>query len=153
MSDEPKTKELPAADPIAILTKMLGDGLKNIDSRLDSQDGKLDKVVTEGIEANVRLTRIEVRVDGAEQRVGELEGRIGRTSMRIQESSKVDLEQASALAQEKIAREELAVKVDTLLAIGERLDRLTKNPIAKAIATIIALALVSYAASKGIVIK
>lgn len=83
----------------------------------------------------------------------DVDTRANRTSLRVEQASKVDLEQAAALAAEKVAREELAAKVDALLAIGTRLDRLTKNPIAKAIATIVGFALVSYAASKGISIR
>lgn len=140
-------------DPIANLTKLVETGLGNINTRLDSQDIVLAKVVDGGIETNTRLTRVEVRLDGAEQRVSDLEGRTVRNSMRVNQASEVDMEQAAALAAEKVAREELAAKVDTLLAIGTRLDRLTRNPIAKAIATVIGLAIISYAASHGISIK
>jgi septal ring factor EnvC (AmiA/AmiB activator) len=140
---QPKTAELPAADPIAILTRTLVTGLRDINATLDS-------VVHEGQRTNSRLTRIEERVD-------EVEGRIGRNSQRVQESSKVDLDHEAKLAAEIIARQELASKVDSLtetqatqLAILGRLDKVASNPTIKVLAGMLATALFTWLASHGV---
>ena len=79
----------------------------------------------------------------------DVDTRANRTSMRVEQASKVDLEQAAALAAEKVAREELATKVDTLLAIGTRLDKVTSNPMVKVLFGMLLTAAVSYLAGKG----
>lgn len=81
------------------------------------------------------------------------ESRAARTSMRVEQGSKVDLEQAAALAAEKVAREELASKVDTLLAIGTKLEKLTNNPMLKVLVGMLLTAAVSWLASKGLAVK
>ncbi len=143
MPPQPTTTQLPAADPMAVLQRTIIAGFRDINATLDS-------VVHEGQRTNSRLTRIEERVD-------EVEGRIGRNSARVQESSKVDLEHEAKLAVEIIARQELASKVDALtetqatqLAILGRLDKVASNPTVKVLAGMIATALLSYLASKGL---
>ncbi len=143
MPAQPKTAELPAADPIAVLTRTLVTGLRDINATLDS-------VVHEGQRTNSRLTRIEERVD-------EVEGRIGRNSQRVQESSKVDLDHEAKLATEIVARQELAAKVDALtetqatqLAILGRLDKVASNPTVKVLAGMIATAVLTWLASHGV---
>jgi hypothetical protein len=66
------------------------------------------------------------------------------------------MEQAAQLAQERIAREDLATKVDALttmqntqLAILGRLDRVASNPTVKVLAGMLATAAISYLAGKG----
>lgn len=92
---------------IAHLSEVIG-------ARLDSQDTKLDKIVTGGIDTNVRLERVEVRLTGAEARVDILEGRAVNTSLRVQGASQGAIEGAAQLAQERAAREALTAKVDKL---------------------------------------
>jgi predicted nucleic acid-binding Zn-ribbon protein len=164
MSDKPEEKptvELPAVPKWAVeLTTSVKSGFLTVNARLDSQDTKLDKVVTEGIEANVRLDRIEVRMKDAERGIEDLESRIGRTSERVRGVSESDLEQDAQLAQERAAREELAAKVDaiaktneTQLAILSRLDNVAKNPLVKTLAAMLLTALVTWLASHGIAVK
>ena len=79
----------------------------------------------------------------------DVDSRAARTSLRVEQSSKIDLEQAAALAAEKEAREALTVKVDTLLAIGTRLDKVTSNPTLKVIVGMLLTAFVTWLAGKG----
>ena len=79
----------------------------------------------------------------------DIDARANRTSLRVEQSSKIDLEQAAALAAEKEAREALTVKVDTLLAIGTRLDKVTSNPTLKVIVGMLLTAAVTWLAGKG----
>lgn len=168
MSNEPKqptTKELPAVPEWAAeLTRSVKTGFGEVHKRLDDQDTKLDKVVTEGIESNTRLTRIEVRVDGVERHVGDLEARVGRASHRVREQSQTDVEQSAQLAQERAAREALAadsaaVKHDVTelkqsqelqLAILTRLDKIAANPNLKIILAVLATAATAWLANKGL---
>lgn len=122
---EPKTIELDAVQVLSQLIKGIATDVKasreeaaenftKVEGRLTSQDTKLDKVITEGIEANVRLDRVEVRLTGAEARVDILEGRAVNTSLRVKGASDVGLEASAQLAQERASREALATKVDKL---------------------------------------
>jgi predicted nucleic acid-binding Zn-ribbon protein len=150
MPEQPKTKEIPAAKPEDILLAELRSGFRTVNARLDVQDATLDNVVREGQRTNVRLTRIEERVD-------EVETRMGRTSSRVKEVSQADLAHDAQLAQERAAREALAQKVDALdakqdtqLAILTRLDGIAKNPLVKTIAAMLATAFVTWLATHGI---
>lgn len=157
MPPQPKTREIPAPRPEEILLAEVRSGFRSVNQRLDTQDATMEKLVTEGIESNVRLTRIEVRVEGAELRVAELESRIGRTSSRVKEVSQQDMAQDAQLAQERAAREALAAKVDaiaktneTQLAILARLDKVASNPTVKLILFAIGVAVTGWLMSHGI---
>lgn len=130
--DQPKTAQLPAVSAVEVMLARLSQdvaaGFSNVDVRLDSQDTKLDKAVTEGIEANVRLDRVETRLGKVEGRTDQLEERQTRNSTRVREDSSVDLERdaklglaLAALAEEKakvVALEKKAVtkaEVKTML--------------------------------------
>ena len=76
------------------------------------------------------------------------------------ELSDADLAQQSRLANEIAERQKLAKKVDgldtkqdTQLAILTRLDKITSNPNVKIILAVLATAALSWAASKGVVVK
>jgi hypothetical protein len=159
MPTQPKTKELPAVDKQDILLAEMRRGFATVEGRLDSQDTKLDKVVTEGIEANVRLDRVEVRLGKVESRVEELESRTGRNSSRVREASENDMAHDAQLAQERAARESLAAKVDSLtktqdtqLSILVRLDRVASNPLVKTLGAMLLTAVITYLASHGITV-
>lgn len=157
MADLPKppdakpTVELPKVPDWAIeLTKSVKLGFVTVNDRLD-------KVVDEGIEANTRLTRIEVRVENAEQRIGDVEGRTGKASLAVRAASQVDLEQAAQLAQERSAREALATKVqklddkqDVQLALLQQLVKLTEKPVVKLVFTSIGTAILGYLSARGL---
>lgn len=153
MPEQPKTAQLPAADPVQVLLlkmqRSIESGFVAVDHRLDRQESTLAKVANDGVETNTRLARVEVRVEAAERSVGELEGRIGRTSTRVREASQVDMEQDAQLAQERAAREALAAKVDKLVGIGERLEKVTSNPTVKVLAGMLATAALTWLASHG----
>lgn len=153
MPAQPKTTELPAADPVQVLLlkmqRSIEKGFIAVDDRLDRQEATLRKVADDGVETNTRLARVEVRVEAAERSVGDLEGRIGRTSTRVREASQVDLAHDAQLAQERAAREELAAKVDKLLSIGERMEKVTKNPTVKVLGGMLATAALTWLASHG----
>jgi hypothetical protein len=137
------TVSIPKADPALILLTQIK---LSMDAGFTEVRSDLESVKNEGQRTNLRLTRQEVRMD-------DVEVRLGHNSLRAKAESSHDLEQDAQLVQERAAREALAAKVDTLLAIGERLDKLAKNPIAKVVGTILAFTLAGYAASHGITIK
>lgn len=154
----PKTTQLPVVPEWAVeLTKSVRNGFDAVNGRLDASEVSLERVVNEGIRTNVRLSRIEERVD-------ELEGRIGRASARVRDVSSSEQEQSAQLAQERSAREALSAKVDTLaadlsklaaandaqLAILSRLDKVASNPIVKTLAAMLATAVITWLATHGI---
>lgn len=157
MSDSPQNKptlQLPKADIQEQLLKSLEravtSGFTDLRTRLDNQDVQLEVAVKEGQRTNSRLTLLESRVE-------DLEIRITRASTRVQQSSEQELEQAAQLAQEKVAREQLAKRVDELsksnevqLAILSRLDSLFKNPAIKLIAFAIWTGITGWLANRGL---
>ena len=85
------------------------------------------------------------------------EARTGRASFRIREVSQTDLEQSSQLAKEIEAREALATQVEELvktnavqLGILSRLDKVTQNPLVKVVLTMLATAVLTWLAARGI---
>jgi hypothetical protein len=151
MPEQPTTKELPAADPVQVLLikiqRSMEAGFNGVGDRLDRQDRVLERVSSEGIEVNTRVARIEVRLEKVEHGVEDLEARVGRASTRVKQVSEQDLAQDAQLAQERAAREELAEKVDKLLGIGERLEKVTKNPTIKVLAGMLATAAITWLAA------
>lgn len=160
MPVQPPTVQLAAVTDRALLedlARVVKAGFSTNGERLDSQDTKLDKIVTEGIEANVRLDRVETRLTQAEGRVDLLEGRAGKTSMRVGTASQVDLDHAAQLAQERFAREALAsklaaveVKTDAQTLLLQQIVKLTEKPLVKLIATAIGTAFLGWMAAKGL---
>jgi len=108
MPESKKTTQLPAVPEWAIeLTKSLKAGFVAAEERFDKQDAtllsqgtKLDKVITEGIEANTRMTRFEVRLE-------DLEGAKTKYSGGIKTLSQSDAGQNMQISS-------LALKVDAL---------------------------------------
>lgn len=100
MPEQPKTVELPAMTDRALLEDLravVKAGFSNVNSTL--------------IDFGERLVRVEIRQKDLE------EARIldnVRNSQRVKEPSAHDLETAKALAQEVVAREALAKKVDVI---------------------------------------
>ena len=137
MHEQPKTTQLPPADPSAVLLIELKSLVKSGQEEIRAD---LDVLKHEGQRTNTRLTRIEERVD-------EVEGRIGRNSARVRDVSQQDMAQDAQLAQERTAREELAAKVDKLLSIGEKLEKVTKNPTAQVLAGMLATAAITWLAA------
>ncbi len=132
---QPTTKQLPAADPVQVLLLKLQRGMEagfeHVGERLDRQDTVLGRVVSEGVEVNTRLTRIEVRVEHAEKGVEDLEARIGRNSARVQQTSQEGMESQAQLAQERAAREAVEAKVDALTTKTDGLAKGHEDIIAK----------------------
>jgi hypothetical protein len=138
MPAQPTTTQLEAVPPWAVkLTEKVVGGFSAMEARLDSQDTKLDKAITEGIEANVRLDRVETRLGKAEGRLDIFEERVGRTSVGVRGLSQVDMEHEAKLAnaltdlaEEKAKREALeknsATKEDIAKALEEATTAQTK---------------------------
>lgn len=140
MPPQPKTAELPAADPVQVL-------LLKIQRGMDT--GFLN------MGADIKLVANDLSV--VKERVNLLERRADNTSDRVKQASSSDLDHDAQLAQERLAREELAAKVDALtttqatqLAILGRLDKVAANPHVKVILAVLAAAAVSWATSKGL---
>ncbi len=148
MPRQPTTTQLEAVPPWAVkLTEKVVVGLSTIEARLDSQDTKLDKAITEGIEANVRLDRVETRLGKAEGRLDIFEERVGRTSVGVRGLSQVDMEHEAKLAnaltdlaEEKAKREALeknsATKSDLATALDDAAKVQTEAIVAGVKATI-----------------
>ncbi len=109
-------------------------GFSTVEDRLTSQDTKLDKAITEGIEANVRLDRVETRLGKAEGRLDTFEERVGRTSTGVRGLSQVDAEHEAKLglaladlADEKAKREKLEAESATKADLKKVADAQTTD--------------------------
>lgn len=142
--DQPKTTQLPVVPQWAIeLTAAMKDGLRELsaDIKLVSND----------------LSIVKDRVGIIESWKNDQDARAHRASDGVRQLSTTDAAHDAQLAQERMAREELAAKVDSLtqtqatqLAILGRLDAIAKNPLAKTVAAMLATALVTWLASHGV---
>lgn len=158
MPTQPVTRDLPAADKTALqfaeLRMLLINGFKVQDDKIESRFVQL--------EANFELKGEQIQ--GIQLQVGELvtwktlvTDRLKTNSIRAQVTSSVDLDHEAKIAEEIVAREALAAKVDDLsssnavqLAILTRLDRVFSNTSVKVILTVIATAATTWLASKGL---
>jgi hypothetical protein len=118
------------------------------------------------VNANIALVANELdvlkgRSGVIEGRLTELEGWRGRTSDRVRgiaaTTSSADLEHSAVLANEILARQTLAMKVDALdakqdvqLQILARLDSIAKNPIVKQVATALGTAVLTWLSLRGL---
>lgn len=118
------------------------------------------------VNANVALVSNDVdivkrRIASVEERQSDLEEWRRHTSERVRgiatQTSDADLTQAAKLADEIVARQELAKKVDSLdakqdmqLAILTRLDSVAKNPLVKGIAQALGIAFLTWLGMRGI---
>ncbi len=123
---------------------------KSVKSGFDEVRRDLETVKAEGQRTNLRLTRQEVRMD-------DVETRLANNSIRAKSTTQQDMEQDAQLAQERAAREALAVKVDDIaktneaqLAILARLDKIASNPTVKLILFALGTIATGYLASKGL---
>ena len=161
MSDH-VTTELPAPDPVALqLCRMQQSIEAKLDARFDSVDERLDGL--EGTDKTLanEVARVVLAVEDLRCADRRHEDDIKRLSDRTRDTSanasSADLAHESRLAQEIVARQELAAKLDALtttqetqLAILGRLDKFAANPNIKIILAVLATALMSWAASKGL---
>jgi hypothetical protein len=155
MSGQPKTAEISAVPQWAAdLIVSVKSGFTSVNERLDGLEGT-DKTLADEVG---RIGRDVNELRNADRRH---EDDIRRLSDRTKESSatasSADLAHESRLAQEIVARQELAAKLDALtstqetqLAILSRLDKFAANPNIKIILAVLATALMSWAASKGL---
>jgi hypothetical protein len=160
MSDDVKPPEKPTVrmeqvpDWAVALSQSVNVGFRSVNERLDKLEGS-DKSISDEVQ---RLSRdvVDLRADGRrfDEDIRRLSERTKDTSAR---ASQGDLEQASQLAQEKVAREALAAEVADLkatnatqLAILGRLDKVASNPLVKTLGAMLATALITYLATHGI---
>ncbi len=123
---------------------------------------ELSQSVTRGfteLRADVQLVATDVsvvkdRVRIVEKRLDEHDTRATANSMRVRVTSEVDLKQDAELAKEKLAREELAARVEgieaNVAAIRKTVTDVLSNPKVLAVGRGLFLLLAGYAASKGI---
>lgn len=138
-----KTAVLPAVDPIAALSAKLDTmRAENVAMRADVCEHLHELVKTTATIADqVSANTVDI--------AGLKDAKKASEAVRAKLSSS-DLAQDAQLAQEKAAREELAGKVDALLAIGQRIDKLADRPAAKAIGVLIVFLVGTYLAGRGI---
>lgn len=138
--EEKKTVEIPKADPVEIL-------LREIKTEQGIQGDRVQALVDNHADMVTRLDRLE------EWRK--------TTSDRVRGVSQSDLEQASQLAQERAAREELATKVDGLVTVNARqlalveslysdAKRFAAHPVVKILAAAAWTAAIAWFARHGI---
>ena len=140
MPEQPKTTQLPAVPAWAI---------------------ELMAGMTKGFrETNANLELVATDLGVLKERVGILENERTKLSGGVRGLSTTDAEQAAQLAQERSAREALALQVESLrhtnetqLAILGRLDAITKNPLVKTMVAMLATAALTWLAAHGVAIK
>ena len=162
MPEQPKTTQLPAADPVHVLLLQMQRSIEaKLDSRFDSVDQRLDGL--EGTDKTLanEVARVVIAVEDLRCADRRHEDDIRRLSERTRDTSatasSAGLEHESRLAQEIVARQELAAKLDALtesqalqLAVLGRLDKLANNPTAKVLIGMLATALITWLASHGV---
>lgn len=121
-------------------------GVQVIDSRLDA------------IEANQDLQReavraIASRVSDASERLDRIELRQNNNSIRVAASSDIDLQHDAAIAKLILDLEALTKTQNTQLAILQKLEKVSENPLLRKVAYALGMALLAYLASKGVVLK
>lgn len=129
---------------IAQLTATVVNGFRSVKADMDLLSGEFNLMKTE----HRAMQRWQHTADE----------RFRRHSDAKQLGSATDLSHDAKISREIIARQELAMKVDDLvdkqdtqLAILVRLDKITSNPIVKTIATILATAITTWAATRGFI--
>ena len=140
MPEQPKTTQLPAVPQWAV---------------------ELMAGMTKGFkETNANLELVATDLGVLKERVGILESERTKLSGGVRGLSTTDAEQAAQLAQERMAREAIAAEVADLkatqalqLAILARLDKVASNPTVKVLGGMLLTALVTWLASKGLVLK
>lgn len=128
-------------------------------------DRALLEDLTRSVREGFRMTNANIEVVAndlgvVKARVDILESERTKLSGGVRQLSSADADGAAQLAQERMAREALAVEVadlkktnETQLAILARLDKVASNPMVKTVVTILVTILGTWAASKGIAIK
>lgn len=143
--DTVKMSAVVSESPIEILSRTMH-------ARFDSQDTILRNVVNEGVEANTRLSRLENRVEDVEVRMTRNSDRVrGVTASDSQQNIMIDtgVHERAALREQL---EKLAAINSAQLQILSRLDAITKNPLVKTLAAMLATSLITWLATKGIAI-
>lgn len=144
-SDEKTTTELPAVPAWAIdLTTSVKSMRAELGAKVDELSGHVETLSYDAKDTRMRLGRIEREVD-------EVKNRQTDNSMRVKATSDENLTQDSAIA--LIATEVAGLKTTQgqQLAILQRLDAVAANPMVRRVAYAVALAILSYLASKGLV--
>ncbi len=147
MSDEPKTRDLPAAGPVEV-------ALRQLTVSVERMNGNIDSLMEDGKASNQRMSRFEVRLDG-------LEGRISRNSEGARgladRTSSADLAHDAKIAEEITRRQDLAqrltiieMKTDAQTVMLERLVRVAANPLVQKIATAAGTAVLTWLTMRGL---
>lgn len=158
MPDQPKTVDLPAADPADIrhaeLKSLIVMSISALDSKVAQGFARVDQNLA--VVAN-DVTVTKDRLTNVETRVGTLEGRATTTSIRVGQASQVDLSHEAQIAEEIVARQTLGEDVALLkasnvvqLEILQRLDKVFANKAVKVLLAAAALAATAWLASKGV---
>lgn len=101
--DERPTAALPKVDIAAMLTSLAAD-MKQVIGTGEKMSNDVDMLISDGRKTNLRLTRVEERID-------EFDARLTRNSGRARAPSEHDLANEKRLADEIAAREALAAEV------------------------------------------
>lgn len=132
---------------ISALAGEMREGFKAAESRDVALDAKADTLA-------LNVTHLGGELSITNKRVSVVEERLNRQSGGVKElrqaTSEHDLSQDKALSEEILARQDLATKVDTILRIGIRLDKLSENPTIKLIIFAAGIVVAGWLAQHGI---
>jgi len=153
MPEQPKTTQVPREDILQAQLKQLLD-------RVGEGFGKVDVLVVDVTRLTGTVELVSNDLGIVKDRVTILESERSKLSGGVRGLSTTDAEQAAQLAQERAAREAIAAEVADLkatqalqLAILARLDKVASNPTVKVLGGMLLTALVTWLASKGLVVK
>lgn len=130
MRDEDK----PPAWAVALQQTMTV-GFDAVEKRLDTMEANLELQGGSVHDLGRRMTLLE-------ERVGKTEDKQHSDSLRARAMSDVDLSHDAAIAQ-------LHEKMDRLIGIGDRLEKVAGNPTVRRVGYAVAMALLGYLTAKG----
>lgn len=147
MPPQPVTKDLPKVEVFqALVNKLAADITRahhESNARVD-EGFKAVKLDIEGLKIN-----LGAKVDDLASRTEKIEAWRQRTSDRARKLEAHDSSSDIIISEEIIARETLDEKVDRLIGINTRLEKVFANPNIKIIIAVLATAMTTWLANKG----
>lgn len=136
------------------LTTTIDDLKVTVDERFDRVVTTVDMLVEDGKTSNMRMTKLELRLDGYEQRAE-------TNSLRVRQSSEVDLKHETAIGtiasdvtvvkgEIEEFRKELKVNSESTEVIKKAVTNVMSSPQVKALGWALWLALTAWLTTKGI---
>jgi hypothetical protein len=145
------------ADGLSRLEKLVEAGFRSMNANFELQAEAYETL-------NVRMGSIEKWRAKQDERLDRASLRVRKNDDAVRENSSADLEHQALLAKELIARQELALKVDTVMAkvenvitinqkqsvVIDKLGKIADSPLLKTLLVILTIAVMTYAANHGV---